>query len=195
VSLYAQYKLEAEVALHSLATESFCVTSLRSATVYGVAPRMRFDLVVNIMTLHAWKRGRLFVLGGGRQWRPLVHVSDVAQAFVLALQAPANLLNRTILNVGDNAQNFQVRDIAEIVRCVVPNTRVEQVSEDDDNRSYRVAFDKAEQLLGFKTKHHVEDGVKEILEGLEKGELRDDISTQTLAFYRNLFDDRRVMGK
>jgi nucleoside-diphosphate-sugar epimerase len=195
VSLYAQLKLEAEAALDGLSSRDFVVSSLRSATVYGVAPRMRFDLVVNTMTLHAWKTARILVLGGGQQWRPLIHVSDVANAFVLALKAPADVVNRAVFNVGDNAENYQVRDVAEIVRRVVPDTVIEEVPDDPDVRTYRVAFDRAAAVLGFRATHTVENGAREVLEGLRSGRLHDDITTQTLAFYRRLRDDGRLRGE
>jgi nucleoside-diphosphate-sugar epimerase len=195
VSLYAQLKLEAEAALDGMASKDFGVSSLRTATVYGVAPRMRFDLVVNIMTLHAWRKGRILVLGGGQQWRPLIHVSDVAHAFLLTLQAPVEVVNRAVFNVGDNAQNYQVRDVAEIVRRVVPNTLIEDVPDDPDNRSYRVAFDKAAAVLGFRATHTVADGASEVLQGLQSGRLHDDITTRTLAFYRHLRDQGRLRSE
>jgi nucleoside-diphosphate-sugar epimerase len=195
LSLYAQLKLEAEAALDRLGSKEFAVSSLRSATVYGVAPRMRFDLVVNIMTLHAWKTARVMVLGGGKQWRPLIHVADVANAFVLALQAPADLVNRAVFNVGDNAQNYQVRDVAEMVRRVVPNTVIEEVPDDPDSRSYRVNFGKAATVLGFRATHTVESGASDVLRGLQSGRLQDDITTHTLAFYKHLRDGGRLRDR
>jgi len=88
VSLYAKTKIQAEQYLASLNDDRFAVTFLRNATVYGLSHRMRFDLVINLMTLYAYKNRRIFVLGGGRQWRPVVHVKDVARAFVAVMDAP-----------------------------------------------------------------------------------------------------------
>ncbi|HEX2882701.1 MAG TPA: SDR family oxidoreductase [Polyangiaceae bacterium] len=193
VSLYARYKLEAETALDKLASKDFIVSSLRNATVYGVSPRMRFDLVVNIMTLYAWKQRKIFVLGGGRQWRPLVHVRDVANAFVVLLGAPGDVINRKVFNVGEDAQNYQVRDIANIVCNVVPNTVVEDVPDDPDKRSYRTAFKKAEAELGFKVKYTVEQGAKEVLNALQGGQIQDEIKTKTLAYYKYLLEAERLV--
>jgi len=88
VSLYARSKIESEKAIKPLASNDFCVTFLRNATTYGVSPRMRFDLIVNLMTMYAYTKHKIYVLGGGKQWRPNVHVRDVARAFILTMEAP-----------------------------------------------------------------------------------------------------------
>ena len=120
VSLYARTKIQAEEELAPLNDDNFTVTFLRNATVYGLSYRMRFDLVINLMTLYAYKNRRIYVMGGGQQWRPLVHVRDVARAFIAAMEAPREKVGGQAFNVGANDQNFQIHSIAQMVRDVVP---------------------------------------------------------------------------
>jgi nucleoside-diphosphate-sugar epimerase len=193
VSLYAKLKLEAEQRLHAMASDDFCVTSLRHATVFGLAPRMRFDLVVNLMTLTAFQQGKIYVLGGGLQWRPLVHVRDVGLAFVTALEAETKLVQREVFNVGSDEQNLRVKDVAALVARIVPNTKVEQVPSDADNRDYHVVFGKIATVLGYKTRYSVEAGAKEVYEALASGKTSDQIRTRTLAYYKHLLDAERLV--
>ena len=133
------------------------MTFLRNATVYGLSYRMRFDLVINIMTLYAYKHRRLYVMGGGQQWRPLIHVRDVARAFIMVMDAPQEKVSGEAFNVGSNDQNYQIYRIAQMVRDVVPHTDLEVVPDDPDKRSYNVNFEKIERVLGFRCR---EDAVR-----------------------------------
>jgi nucleoside-diphosphate-sugar epimerase len=193
VSLYAKLKLDAEARLMALAADDFCVTSLRHATVFGYAPRMRFDLVVNLMTLTAFTKGTIFVLGGGMQWRPLVHVRDVGLAFVHVLESKADVVQREVFNVGSDEQNLRVRDVAQLVARIVPNTKVEQVPDDADNRDYHVRFGKIADVLGYKTRYSVEAGAVEVYQALQTGRTSDQIRTRTLAYYKHLLEAERLV--
>jgi nucleoside-diphosphate-sugar epimerase len=193
VSLYAKLKLDAEERLHAMASDDFCVTSLRHATVFGLAPRMRFDLVVNLMTLTAFQQGKIYVLGGGLQWRPLVHVRDVGLAFVTVLESEISVVQREIFNVGSDEQNLRVKDVATLVAQIVPNTKVEQVPSDADNRDYHVTFGKIAKVLGYKTRYSVEAGAREVYEALVSGKTSDQIRTRTLAYYKHLLDAERLV--
>lgn len=193
VSLYAKMKVKADLELRAMSSPSFCVTTMRNATVYGVSPRMRFDLVVNMMTLYAFRDKKIFVLGGGKQWRPLVHVRDVAQAFMLAATAPADKVSGEAFNVGFDEQNHQVAAIASMVAGIVPNTEIEHVPDDPDKRSYRVSFAKAKKVLGLTPKHTVEDGVAEVLRALQHGTVEDTIQTKTVAYYKFLLDAEKLV--
>lgn len=193
VSLYARLKLEAESKLHAMASDDFCVTSLRHATVFGFAPRMRFDLVVNLMTLTAFQQGKIYVLGGGLQWRPLVHVRDVGLAFVTVLESDVTVVQREVFNVGSDDQNLRVRDVATLVAKVVPNTKIEQVPSDADNRDYHVTFGKIGKVLGYKTRYGVEAGAKEVYDALVAGHTSDQIRTRTLPFYKHLLEAERLV--
>ena len=123
---------------------------MRNATVYGLSRRMRFDLVINIMTLHAYKNRKIYIVGGGKQWRPLIHVRDVARAFLTVLEAPRDKVAGEAFNVGSNEQNFQVFQIAQMVRDVVPNTEVIVIPDDPDKRTYNVDFSKINRVLGYR---------------------------------------------
>jgi nucleoside-diphosphate-sugar epimerase len=193
VSLYARTKIQAEEELAKLNDDSFAVTYLRNATVYGLSYRMRFDLVINLMTLYAYKNRRIFVLGGGQQWRPLVHVRDVARAFMLAMDAARDRVAGEAFNVGANDQNYQIYRIAQMVRDVVPHTQLEMVPDDPDKRSYHVNFDKIERVLGYKVEKSPYEGIVEVKQALEKGLVDDTIATKTVHYYRYLLDAERTL--
>jgi nucleoside-diphosphate-sugar epimerase len=193
VSLYARTKIEAEEELARLNGDNFTVTYLRNATVYGLSYRMRFDLVINIMTLYAYKNRRIFVTGGGQQWRPLVHVRDVARAFMTVMEAPREKVSGQAFNVGSNEQNYQIQAIAGMVRDVVPNTSLELVPDDPDKRSYHVSFDKIGRELGFKVEKTPYEGIVEIKQALERGKIDDGITTKTVHYYKYLLDAERLV--
>lgn len=193
VSLYAKMKVKADLELRAMASPRFVVTTLRNATVFGVSPRMRFDLVVNMMTLFAFRDKKIFVLGGGKQWRPLVHVRDVAQAFMLASTAPEEKVNGEAFNIGFDEQTYQVGAIASMVAGIVPNTEIEHVPDDPDKRSYRVSFAKAKSVLGLEPKMTVEDGISEVLHALQHGTVEDTIKTKTVAYYRFLIEAEKLV--
>jgi len=193
VSLYARTKIAAEEELRKLNDDDFAVVFLRNATVYGLSYRMRFDLVINLMTLYAYKKRRLYVLGGGEQWRPLVHVRDVARAFLLMMEAPADKIAGQAFNVGSNDQNYQIYRIAQMVRDVVPHTDLEVVPDDPDKRSYNVSFDKIENVLGFRVEKTPYEGIVEVKQALEQGRVDDSIRTKTVHYYRYLLDAEKLL--
>ena len=129
---------------------------------------MRFDLVINLMTLYAHRNRKIFVLGGGQQWRPLVHVYDVARAVQAVMDAPIEKVAGEVFNVGTTDHNFQTVRIAQMVRDVLPYTDVELVPDDPDRRSYRVGFDKIRDVLGFEITRTPHEGIVEIKQALER---------------------------
>ena len=106
--------------LKALEGPSFEPVIFRNATIFGLAPRMRFDLAVNIMTLRAWKERVIYVMGGGEQWRPFIHVNDVVHVLVRGLEADSELVAGQIFNVGDDGMNYQIRQLAQFVLDVIP---------------------------------------------------------------------------
>ncbi len=168
VSLYAETKLRSEQGILSLTDENFSPCVLRLATVYGLSPRMRFDLVVNTLTARAIQDGE-FAIFGGDQWRPNVHVQDVAESIITCFEAPIEKIKGEVYNVGSNEQNYQIYQIGDIVRKMIPNTDVNTISEEVDRRDYHVSFDKIYSNLGYKVQKSLEDGVTEIKELFEKG--------------------------
>lgn len=170
VSLYAKSKVEVENFLLGMQDDKFIVTILRHGTIFGYSPRMRFDLIVNTMTKYATTQGKI-TIKGSNSWRPNVYVGDVADAFIRALEAPEKDVNKQIFNVGSKEMNYTVKDVANIVASIIPNTRLEYSEIDIDPRSYRVNFDKIEKVLGFKAKTTIEESVKEIIQKIKEGKI------------------------
>jgi len=173
VSLYARAKVRAEEALLKLRDGRFEPVIFRQATLFGLSPRMRFDLAINLMTLHAVLRGKIYILGGGAQWRPFLHVADAAEAFAAGLLLPPGLGDGLVLNVGAPRLNFQIRDLAARVQGVLGGVEIEEAPGDMDRRTYRVRFDRASEILGWTPTRTVEDGVREIAGALRSGVLGD----------------------
>ncbi len=172
VSLYARAKAEVEDFVLGLGKSSageMSVTCLRLATVFGLSPRMRFDLAVNVMTKNAYVNRRIVVDGGGRQWRPFVHVRDVSRAFELALTSDAAKVAGEVFNVGSDAGNVQILNLAFRVRDAIPGTEVAHAPTDPDLRDYNVSFDKIQRALSYKAEKGIDDGIREVLAALRDG--------------------------
>jgi len=170
VSLYAECKVAAEEAIAQVSGDMETVI-LRLSTVYGISPRPRFDLVVNLFAARGIVDRRI-VVHGGDQWRPFVHVADVADAMVKAIQADGSVVNGGVFNVGADTQNRTIGELAEMVRLRVPDAEL-QVADIDDQRNYRVSFDHIEKVLGFKASRTIEDGIAEIQGAIETRRIRD----------------------
>jgi len=166
LSLYAQSRLYGERGIVALAEGKFQPTILRFGTVYGLSPRMRFDLVVNYLTLKIFRENKMSIFGGD-QWRPLVHVADIARAVKLALEAPAEKVAGEVFNVGSNSENYQLKELLPVYQSIFPKAEVSLIEEMEDKRSYRVNFDKISSVLNFKTNYYPEKGIREIREYLE----------------------------
>jgi nucleoside-diphosphate-sugar epimerase len=194
VSLYARAKAEVEdFLLGSRGTE---VCALRLATAFGLSPRMRFDLAINVMTKNAYVGRRITVDGGGRQWRPFVHVRDAARAFELGLTSDASKVAGQVFNVGSDAGNVQILNLAFRVRDAVPGTEVVHAPTDPDLRDYNVSFDKIQRVLAFRAEKTVDDGIREVLAALREGAVDpDDRRWYTLKQYVFLRDAERAHGE
>jgi len=194
VTVYAQSKLHVEKELGSLASGDFEPVIFRSATVFGLSPRMRFDLAINIMTLRAWKERVIYVMGGGDQWRPFVHVSDVVRALIQGVEEDKNRVAGQIFNVGGDDMNYQIRQLVQFVRDVIPNVTVHTIPDDPDKRTYNVSFARIRERLGFEPRVRVHEGIVEIKQALEGGILSgDDPMFYTLQWYRSLLEwERRI---
>ena len=194
ISVYAKSTLEAEQHNLSLSDSNFSVTALRNATVFGLSNRMRFDLVVNLMTLTAFQKGRIIVMGGGSQWRPLVHVSDVSKAFLKIIELPKNKINQEIFNIG--LDNFQIKNLAYLVRETIPlPIEIDTAPDDADKRDYNVIFDKAKNNIGFVPETDVVQGIKEIYIALKNGMVDTGLKTVTVQWYRNILDAKILLDK
>jgi nucleoside-diphosphate-sugar epimerase len=161
VSLYAETRIDSELACLAANGAGLITSCLRMATLYGLSGRMRYDLVVNIMAARAAREGVVTVFGGA-QWRPLVHVADAAEAFLRVLEAPAEVVGGQVFNVGSNEQNVRIGELGQRVAGVFGVPVETRAPSDDDLRNYRVSFDKIAHLLGFATTRTVEDAAGEI---------------------------------
>jgi len=166
VSVYGETKLRAEEALLAQQGDDFEPVIARSATLYGWSPRMRFDIAVNQMTATAQRQGVINVFGGGNQWRPFMHVRDGARALLLLLEAPSEAVAGEVFNVGVNEGNFRVRDLAERVAGLFDGAALNIAKDDEDIRTFNVAFDKFQDAFEFQPAHGLEDGCREIWDRL-----------------------------
>jgi nucleoside-diphosphate-sugar epimerase len=192
ISVYAKSTLEAEQQNLSTADNNFSVTALRNATVFGLSTRMRFDLVVNLMTLTAFQKGRIIVMGGGLQWRPLVHLSDVAKAFITVIGKSNKQINQEVFNIG--LDNYQIKNLAYIVREQLPfPVDIEIAPDDNDKRDYNVVFKKAEAQLDFVAKTNIDHGVQEIYAALKSGKVETGPKTITVQWYKNIIEAKKLI--
>ena len=192
LTTYARANLAAEEGVLELADGGFCVVVLRQATVYGLSPRMRFDLAINGMTYGAWKTGNLPLMRDGSQWRPMVHVRDTAEAQIFMLAAEKGLVGGKVFNVGSEENVYQIGPLGELVASTVPGDVEIEWYGDPDHRSYRVAFDKIESL-GWKAERSAADGVTEVVAALEAGQVDRTPDTITLDWYQMLAKFHRIL--
>ncbi len=162
ISLYAETKVAVEKALlQSGSNGKWCPTPLRFATIFGVSPRMRFDLTVNEFTMEMMTKKHLKVFGE-QFWRPYIHVRDAARAIHLVLNSPTSKVSGNVFNVGSTDQNFQKQQLVEMIRPYAPDTVVELVYKAEDPRDYRVSFTRITGQLGFKITRTVAQGIEEV---------------------------------
>lgn len=181
VSLYAETKVAVEKALFaSHPKANWCPTPMRFATVFGVSPRMRFDLTVNEFTMEMLTKKQLMVYGE-QFWRPYIHVRDAARGIQLVLNSATEKVGGNVFNVGATDQNFQKQQLVEMIRPYAPDAVVKFVRKEEDPRDYRVSFARVTDELGFKITRSVADGIQEVAR-LVRSEAISDFSDRR---YRN----------
>ena len=179
-SIYAQSKIQAEHYLLSVRDAMFSPCILRFATLYGLSPRMRFDLAVNIMTIKAALENEVTVYGGD-QWRPFLHVYDAAQAIIHVLELTSSGIAPEIYNCGSEIENYRLKQLGQLIVQEVPGAKLTLVPDKVDNRSYRINFGHIQHDLNFKCRYRVIDGIREILSVVQTGLYSD----YTLPKYHN----------
>ncbi len=172
VSLYATTKIDAERALLEAADDIFQPTILRFATAYGWSFRPRFDLVANLFSAQAVTDKKIRIING-ECWRPFVHTRDIARACVMSMEAPLDKVSCEIFNVGDHSQNFTLKQLGDFVAKSEPGTFVEEISNTDDLRNYRVDFTKIQRVLGFRASVGLQAGVAEMVAAVRAGKVSD----------------------
>jgi len=166
ITAYGLSKVLVEQDVSKLADDDFSPTFFRNATAYGASPRLRADVVVNNLVRMAFTTGEVFIQSDGTPWRPLVHIEDISRAFLLALEAPRDLVHNQAFNVGSSHENYQIRDVADIVAEIVPGCSIRYAEGGGpDPRCYRVNCDKIGTILpAFRTEWTVKRGVQELHE-------------------------------
>ncbi len=174
VSLYAELKVKFEKYLlyEMKKNAGFSVTSLRFSTVYGLSPRMRFDLTVNEFTKDL-TLGKELVIFGEQFWRPYCHVKDFSNAFLTVLNSPSEKVAYNVFNVGDTKENYTKQMLVDEIKKLLPESKIKYIAKNDDPRDYRVNCDKIKKELGFKITMTVPDGIREIKRVIQENLIKD----------------------
>jgi len=189
---YAKTKIMAEKEIKSLSSKNFCVTIFRFATVYGLSPKMRFDLVVNGMTLALWKFNKIKIMRPGTQMRPVVHIRDTVKALILAMECEQEIINGQIFNVGSNDQNYSIYELAKRIGDSSERSYTLEWYGEPDKRTYSVDFQKINKILNFKVDYYPEDAVKEIFKALDYNIIEDAPHTRVIEWWEYLQSSEQV---
>ena len=184
VSLYARTKIESEKIILGMGDEYFCPTVLRMGTLYGFSPRMRFDLVVNTMSMKSYTDGGIQVFGGN-QWRPLLGVDDAAEVYIRCLEARLEDVGNQVFNVGSDDQNYKIDEVARIISGALGGVPISRDQSNLDSRDYRVSFAKLANVLGYAPAQKIDQSALEIVENLRSGVIKDPAHK---IYYNHYFD-------
>lgn len=189
---YSKANRMAEVDVLPLNANNFTVSILRFSSIYGLSPRMRFDLAVNSMALELFKTGKIIVMGEKNK-RPFLHIKDAIRAYHMLLQAPEEKIAGQIFNVGSDDQNYEILRLAKEVGDSIGKPYDIETRGTHDHRSYTASFTKIKETLGYCIKHSVRDGSMEIYHALENADLVDSKKTITVEWYKHLLEADKIV--
>ncbi|WP_298275440.1 NAD(P)-dependent oxidoreductase [Ferroplasma sp.] len=187
LTTYAEANVAVERDNNALNDKKFRSTSLRFATVFGYSQRFRLDLVINAMTFYGYTNNVIRMMRDGLQYRPFIHVKDVSRALISTMESDNEELGGQSINIGSNTLNLQIKDVAESIKSKLKSDSKIELYGDPDNRSYKVNFDLAKQLINFETKYDLNYGIEEIIDKCENG-LNDIPQMHTVDYYKKLLE-------
>ena len=191
LTAYSKANRGAELDVLTLNDDNFVVSVLRFSSIYGLSPRMRFDLAVNSLVLDLYNTGKITVYGKNNR-RPFLHIKDAIRAYQLIINANKKIIASQIFNVGSDEQNYSIYDLAKETGDAISHDYVLEAQDTPDNRSYVASFVKIQNILGFKPKYTVKDGSREIYNALLSGELKYSIKHITLQWYKHILSDQKL---
>lgn len=191
LTAYSKANRMAELAALSLNDDSFAVTVMRFSSIYGLSPRMRFDLAVNSIVLDLFNSGKIIVYGKNNK-RPFLHIKDAVLAYETAIAANKKNIAGQIFNVGSDDQNYSIYDLAKETGDAISNNYILEAQDTQDNRSYVASFAKIKNIMGFVPKYRVKDGAKEIYDALVSGQIKYSIKHITLKWYNHILSDKKL---
>ncbi|MDC0522176.1 SDR family oxidoreductase [Nitrosopumilus sp.] len=194
LTAYSKANRKAEVDILPLSDDNFSVTALRFSSIYGISPRMRFDLAVNGMVLDYFKNKKITIFGGNNK-RPFLHINDAVQAYLLLLNSSKSKINGQIFNVGSDEQNYQISDLAKEVGNALDSNCTLDIKNSPDNRSYFASSEKIRNTLNFKPQNNVKESSKEILAALENNTLDYGDKTITVKWYNHIKNTPKLLEK
>ena len=170
ITTYAKAKWEAEKEINNLSDSKFTVVSFRPSTVFGWSPRLRCDIVFNNLVASAYTEKKIIVFSDGSPWRPVIHIRDVCAAIFAGLIAPSEIINKKSYNIGIKNGNYTVKEMAEVVKKLYPQTEVIFKNQTPDARTYKVSFNRILTELSkyYKPAWNLQDGAKELIENFDK---------------------------
>jgi len=191
LTAYSNANRKAEEDILKLNDENFTTSALRFSSIYGISPRMRFDLAVNSMVLDLFQNNKITIFGKNNK-RPFIHIKDAVNAYTKIILTPKEKIGGEIFNVGSNEQNFTIFDLANTVKNSI-NNECELIAQDTpDNRSYFASFEKIHNTLDFKTDYTVQEASKEIFDALKNNSLNYGLKMITVKWYKHLIENKKL---